>query len=283
MIESIREEPKKGPLHLVVYPPSTRTTKASRGHNQSTRIRKVGLGVFEFRTSMSGNGLSYFGDRCIILRKTREIAQSRSVSARSGLGNVYTLVTYRFANSDAKVRKKVQRLIRSSLCVRLRPGALLFPYLRARDGRRLITSAEKERLHLSGSLSRRLSSLDAEIHRWGRLEPRGEKDRVLIGKAVAKAISAELSSIHSKIVSLQSIIQSHDTMSRRLWDRHGELNKEYKHLKLRLKVLERIWHLDMNRPLMRIYNALLKARRELVNRETQLMIRGDRSVSIGPI
>jgi hypothetical protein len=283
MIDNIHGEPKKRPLHLIVFPSSTTTPKVATRHSHSVEIRKVGHGVFEYRTSKLGNESYTFGDQCIVLRKTRDIAQSRVASARTSLGNVYTLVTYRFAQPDAQVRKKVQRLIRRSLSIRFRPGALLFPYLRARDGRRLIKPEEKERLHTSRSLSNCLTSLGAEVHRWGRLEPRREKDRDSIQRAIGEAITADLSSIQSKVVALRLVIQNHNVPKKRLWDRLGELNNEYRLLKMRLAALERIWRLDVNRSMKRVYNALLKARRELANKETEFMIQRTRGVSVGPV
>ncbi|MHA2311412.1 MAG: hypothetical protein ACXADF_07935, partial [Candidatus Thorarchaeota archaeon] len=107
------------------------------------KIVRVGRGVFLFHGQTSTENSPLQDLPMIAFKKSREIPSVKERGEEAGSRRVYSIVSYRFMNPTASQKKRVERLVRRSSSIRLRPGVLLFPVLRSKERRKLLESDEK--------------------------------------------------------------------------------------------------------------------------------------------
>jgi hypothetical protein len=82
----------------------------------------------------------------VSFNKTREIPSMREKEKDRHPDRVYSLVSFGFANPTAQQKKRVERLVRKTNGIRLRPGVILFPLLRSKEQRRILGSQDERKL-----------------------------------------------------------------------------------------------------------------------------------------
>ena len=75
--------------------------------------------------------------------KTREIPTVRTKLEDPYTERAYSLVSFSYNNPTAQQKKYVERLLRKTTGIRLRPGVILFPLLRLKEQRRILGSEEE--------------------------------------------------------------------------------------------------------------------------------------------
>lgn len=229
-------------------------------------VRKVSKGVLVIQSNFQQLRQALSISPHIALKKTRKIPSIRDRSPDATSNRTYTLVTYRFENPSPQQKKKAQRLIRKSLSVRLRPGVLLFPYLRLKESKKQLE--EKRPLLDARNLCKELSDMGAEVNRWGRLKIISLLGMKLVNEAIDKTLEAELDSLTFKLKALREYAKQSDKSTVKLKGRYGELAGRYQALQSRMKMIQRTWHRGGERPLNGIYNLLLSTRKAIEANES---------------
>ncbi len=198
----------------------------------------------------------------ILFVKTREIPRLRNDYDNS----VFILLSYRIKNPTHQQKKKIERLARRSASIRLRPGVLLFPHLRAKDHRKFFDSGDKEMLMDSKKLSTVLEEMGANTTRYGHLKPHSELDGTRILAATQEMLSKDLSSLENRVHELREMV--HDTLisKKQLKIRFTSLHSRYRELKTKWIKFRIFWGIDATKDMKKIYNLLLITRRSIKDR-----------------
>ncbi|MHA2354989.1 MAG: hypothetical protein ACXADC_07435 [Candidatus Thorarchaeota archaeon] len=233
----------KGQSQLVIILGDAKIVKESAKKLRSLgKIVRVGRGVFLFHGETSTENSPLQDLPMIAFKKSREIPSVKERGEEAGSRRVYSIVSYRFMNPTASQKKRVERLVRRSSSIRLRPGVLLFPVLRSKERRKLLESDEKYVLIDSRKLSEELRGFGAEVFRWSRLKIDGHLFE--IQNAVARTLSHDFTSF--------------ETLAK---DLRNQAKKRYGKLKFKWSRANKIWSYDTTKLLTRGYNMLLSVRR----------------------
>jgi hypothetical protein len=189
----------------------------------------------------------------IAFKKSREIPSVKERGEEAGSRRVYSIVSYRFMNPTASQKKRVERLVRRSSSIRLRPGVLLFPVLRSKERRKLLESDEKYVLIDSRKLSEELRGFGAEVFIDGHLFE--------IQNAVARTLSHDFTSFETLAKDLRNQAKEPEAQFKTLRKRYTILSKRYGKLKFKWSRANKIWSYDTTKLLTRGYNMLLSVRR----------------------
>ena len=258
----------KGPFVLIIFPGLVADFREQfKTIIKMDGVGKVSKGVLVIQSNFQHLRQALSMTPHIALKRTREIPSVRDRSADATSNRTYTIVTYRFRNPSPQQKKKAQRLIRKSLCVRLRPGVLLFPYLRLKESKKQLE--EKRPLLDARSLCKELSDMGAEVHRWGRLKIMSLLSKKLVDEAIDKTLESELDCLISKLKALREYAKQSDDTTVKLKGRYGELAGRYQALKSRMKMIQQTWHRGGEWPLNGIYNLLLSTRKVIEANESR--------------
>lgn len=199
--------------------------------------------------------------------RTREIP---GIKARTGdifADRAFSIISYTFNNPTPGQKKKVERLIRKSICIRLRPSVLLFPVLRSKERRKLLEKENGETLLDSRSFANHLNAMGATSIRWSRIKLANPSDSIRISEAVERTLKKDLHSLETKVQDLRELSKNPEVKTSRLRKKFALLTRRYKKLKIKWLTTKPIWSFDTTKPLKRIYNMLLAMRRTLEDRE----------------
>jgi hypothetical protein len=250
----------KGHSHLVIILGDAKIVKESAKKLRSLgKMVRVGRGAFLIhgQTSIENSPLQNLPT--IVFKKAREIPSVNERGEEARRRRVYSVVSYRFMNPTAIQKKRVERLVRRSSSVRLRPGVLLFPVLRSKERRRLLESDEKHVLMDSRRLSEEIRGLGAEVFRWSRLKTDGHLSE--IQNAVARTLSHDFTSFETLAKDLRNQAKEPGAQFKTLKKRYGILSKRYGELKFKWSRASKIWSYDTTQLLTRGYNMMLSVRR----------------------
>jgi hypothetical protein len=196
----------------------------------------------------------------IVFRRSKVIPKMTTL--RSGLTHdtIFSLLVYKFNSPTEQQKKKAQRLIRRSPCIRLRPGVLLHPSLRARDKVKLYGKFEGSPFLDAQGLVSELEKLGATVWRFSRLKITSEGGISLVEQCFNRMLTEDLGSIKSKL-DLTMNNQALDEKKKR--QTLTQARSKYKALTMTLKVLYVVWKLDSRKELKQTYNMLLRVRNSL--------------------
>ncbi|MHA2380212.1 MAG: hypothetical protein ACXADS_13140 [Candidatus Thorarchaeota archaeon] len=235
------------------------TTKSLRTLGTATRVAS---GLFVIHNQMHKDQSLLRTLPAISFQKARAIPSINERGEEANHRRVYAVVSYHFKNPTALQKKRVERLVRKSISVRLRPGVLLFPVLKSKDRRRLLDSDEKNQLINSRRMSEELRSLGATVSRWSRLKLTDYHDS-RIHDAVARTLSRDMSSIELLAKELREHAKSTRSEMKTLKKRYSILSRRYRELKIKWSLANRIWDYDVTKSLTRTYNLVIATRRAI--------------------
>ncbi len=256
--------PTKAPIYLLVVPRLSGQIENCATENILSLEKWKTIGNVHL-VSKSLTNISGVIDEapCFLLKRTRSIPSLSKTRRNMDIQLRYALVTYRFQGPKSVIKKKVQRLIRRSIAVRIRPGVLLFPYLRAKDNGKLIQETGKKALLNSKEFVHEVSLLGAKAYRWTHLEFVRAKDQLLMQSIIERMLSLELQNLEKKIIDLRQSTERMDVSLKRLRERLSELKGMHQELNHRYTAIQKIWEFDSTRQLRRVYNLLLSVRRKI--------------------
>ncbi|MFX0107340.1 MAG: hypothetical protein ACFE7R_03585 [Candidatus Hodarchaeota archaeon] len=250
----------KGQSHLVVILGDAKVIKESAKKLRSLgKMIRVGRGAFLIHGQIPRSQSLLQDLPTIVFKKAREIPSVSERGKEASNRGVYSVVSYRFKNPTDTQKKRVERLVRRSSSIRLRPGVLLFPVLRLKERRRLQESGKKNVLIESRKLSEELRGLGAEVFRWSRLKITGNLSE--IHNAVARTISNDFTYFETLAKDLRNQAKRPGAQPKILKKRYAILSKRYGELKFKWSSASKIWSCDASKLLTRCYNMMLSVRR----------------------
>ncbi|MFW9912151.1 MAG: hypothetical protein ACFFEU_06755 [Candidatus Thorarchaeota archaeon] len=250
----------KGQSQLVVILGNAKIIRESARKLRSLgEAVRVGRGAFLIHSQTSTEKSPLQDLPTITFKKAREIPSVSEHGGEVGDRRVYSVVSYRFRNPTATQKKRVERLVRRSSSIRLRPSVLLFPVLRSKERRKLLESDEKHVLMDSRKLSEELRGLGAEAFRWSRLRIIDHPSE--LHNAVARTLSHDFTSFETLARDLRNQAKGIETQPKILKKRYAILSKRYDELKFKWSRASKIWSYDATKLLTRGYNMMLSVRR----------------------
>ena len=254
----------KGQSRLVVILGDSNTVKESAKILATIGdVVRVSRGLFLIRGLDSKNHSILQALPAISFQRSLEIPSVNERGEDVSSKRVYAVVSYRFKNPTALQKKRVERLVRKSISIRLRPGVLLFPVLRAKEKRRLLESDDKNGLMESRKVSEELRDLGAEVSRWSRL--RLIEHQVKVHDAVVRTLTQDLDTLETMSKDLRTQAKSPEAEIKTLRKRYSILSRRYRELKVKWNFSRKLWNYDASKPLIRGYNHVISTRRILEN------------------
>ena len=193
--------------------------------------------------------------------KTREIPNISKKTEDIYSELVYSIVAFRFKNPTAQQKKYVERLIKRTTGVRLRPGVVLFPILKSKQQRRIIGSEEERVLLTSSEFFRRLSKKGVNVYRWSRLRTTTIDSSAYIKDAIEHTLERDLVALEERIRRLRERCKEPNVEVVQLKKSYSVLSRRFRKLKGKWMVAKKIWYYDTKKPLKRTYNMLISTRR----------------------
>ncbi len=252
----------RGHSKLIVVLGDSQTFKDSaRKLGTLVNIIRVARGVFLIH-GQKGKDQSILEDLPMLsFQKAREIPSVSDRGKEANSRRVYAVVSYRFKSPTAIQKKRVERLVRRSVSIRLRPGVLLFPVLRSKDRRRLFESDETGKFLDSKKTSEELRSLGADVSRWSRL--RLVEDQSKVKDALAGTLLQDTTSFEELVKDLRARAKDPEAQYKTLRKRYSTLSRRYRKMKIKWSLASRIWSYDATKMLTRSYNMLIATRRTI--------------------
>ena len=193
--------------------------------------------------------------------KTREIPHISKKTEDIYSELVYSIVAFRFKNPTAQQKKYVERLIKRTTGVRLRPGVVIFPILKSKQQRKIIGPEEERVLLTSSEFFRKLGKKGVEVYRWSRLRTATAESSAHIREAIEHTLQRDLTTLEERIRKLRERCKEADVEVAQLKRSYSVLSRRFRKLKGKWMVAKKIWYYDTERPLKRTYNMLISTRR----------------------
>jgi hypothetical protein len=190
----------------------------------------------------------------------------RDKSKEAILERTFALVTYHLSNPSAQQKKKVQRLISRSISIRLRPGVLLFPYLRVKDHRKYFANENMMRLLNSKAFTTEILKINAEASRFTHLRVAGERSLSLVNSALERTFLRKCNKLSEKAVILREAVNNLDIPTLKLKQQYSSLFQQYKDSKMSYDAIQKLMILESEYPFKRIYDKLLRIRKLISER-----------------
>jgi hypothetical protein len=245
----------KGTSRLVVLLGSKEGIRGiSRRISLSGDFVRVGKGLFIANSVQAISVDAFQSLPMLSFIRTREIPRRKDWLEDPYANRTYSIVSYSFSNPTAGQKKRVERLIRRSAGIRLRPGVLLFPVLRAKERRRVIENQRGHPLFDSKEFNMQLKSMGATSVRWSRLRLASSSDSGYIRDAIERTMSRDLLSIETRLQEIRELCKNRQISTESLRKRSSAALRRYRKLKLKWTLAKDLWHIDAERQLKRIYN-----------------------------
>lgn len=259
-IQSLRLDQRS---RLIVLP---RKDSSLKDIPQMPELRKVGLGIFLVETRKR-RIIEFLEDiPHIRFRKAREIPKGDQRKKAPFQERIYSIAVFSFEKPTQQQKKRMQRIIQRTACVRLRPGVFLFPHLRTKEKARYFLSSEGVELLDSNGFAREAKSLGASIKRWSRLRLVNKQGEDLVHQAYKRMIHHEAHSIETKLKKIQIRLKDASTSSKKLREQYTLQSRKFRLLRFRYRILKALWDFDEDKELKRVYNFMLKVRRKIQDR-----------------
>jgi len=199
--------------------------------------------------------------------KTREIPSTRKTLGDGFSKRVFSVVAFSYQNPTAQQKKYVERLIKKSAGIRLRPGVILFPLLRAKEQRRVLGLEDKQVLIGSKDFNRL-------IHENGGITVRLSRLRIVnldgvnsLKSAIEETFSRDLIPLEEKIRSLREMTKDTTVPIAHLKKSYKPLSRRFRELKTKWLTARKLWFYDVEKSLKRTYNMLISTRRAITSEE----------------
>ena len=262
----------KGDSRLIVLLGSPEGIKnTSRKLAAYPGVEKLRRGLFIIHGYSENHANALDTQSVISFIRTREIPSLRKKVEDVSPNRVYTIVSFSFKNPTAQQKKRVERLIRKTTGVRLRPGVILFPLFRAKERRRILGSEDERVLIDSQEFSKLIREIGGNSVRWTRLKIKNSNGSNQVKQAVENTFDRDLRGLEDKIRSLRG--QSKDTSIpiRQLKKKYGLLSRSFRELKTKWLLAKKLWFYDAEKALRRTYNILINTRRMITSEESRRM------------
>ncbi|MFW9927510.1 MAG: hypothetical protein ACFFDM_12225 [Candidatus Thorarchaeota archaeon] len=201
--------------------------------------------------------------------KTKEIPTVREKMKDAYSNSVYSLVSFSFISPTAQQKKRVERLVRKTTGIRLRPGVILFPLLRSKERRRIVGTEDEKLLIDSSEFSKILSSIGSNTFRWSRLKIDNLDGSKHISDAVEQTLNRDLASIQVRIHKLRKQLNGSNVTIGQLKKNYSVLSRSFREIKTKWMIARTIWFFDAEKALKRTYNMLISTRRAISSLETK--------------
>ncbi|MFW9792780.1 MAG: hypothetical protein ACFFEE_00640 [Candidatus Thorarchaeota archaeon] len=232
-------------------------------------VVKIRRGIFIVQGFSDVHKLILESQRVISFVKTREIPSLRGKSEEGYSNRVYTVVAFSFRNATAQQKKYVERLMRKTTAMRLRPGVALFPILKSKDRRRILIVDDKRLLVESAEFNRLIRENGGSSLRWSRLRTVNLNGDPLIKKAIEQTLSRDLGTLEERIRSLRKRCENPTIAVSQLKKKYTVLSRSFRELKNKWLLSKKLWNYDAEKNLKRTYNMLLSTRRKISSEETR--------------
>jgi hypothetical protein len=261
----------KGNSRLVVLLGSPEGTKRpSKKFSTFTGVKKIRKGLFIVREYSEQHAKILDDQPMISFTKTKEIPVSRKKVADVYSKRAYTVVSFSFKNPTAQQKKRVERLIRKTTGVRLRPGVILFPLFRSKERRRIIGSDDDDRVLIdSKEFNKQIRELGGNSIRWSRLKIKNPSGGSHVQEAVEHTLVRDLSALEEKIRKLRVRSKDDTIPIRQLKKNYTMLSHNFRELKTKWMLAKKLWFYDAKKELKRTYNMLISTRRIITLEEAR--------------
>ena len=252
---NLERQDLKGTSQLIVLLGSKEgikgVSKRLRQYNDFVRVGK-GLLIAGSNTGLYTDILQSIPRLSFI--RTREIPRRKDRFDDPHAYRAYSIVTYNFSSPTAKQKKRVERLIRRSAAIRLRPGVLLFPVLRSKERRKVLDEQKEHSLLDSKEFNHQLELMGASSMRWSRLKLVDPLDAAQIKEAIERTITRDLLSIESRLQDLRELSKNPQVPTDSLRRKSAAALRRYRILKFKWTLAKILWYYDAEKALKRVYN-----------------------------
>ena len=258
----------KSDSRLVVLLGSPEGIKApSKRLSKYAGVQKVRRGLFIISGYSSIHTTEIQTLERILFIKSREIPSVRIKTDDIYFTRAFSIVAFSLKNPTAKQKKRIERLVKKSVGIRLRPGVILFPLLRSKEQKRISGSDDKKSLLDSIRFKQLMFEMGANTFRWSRLRLVNPEDSSLILNSIEQNLIKDLQAIEMKIRVLRDLIQNPDISIKQLKRRYTVLSGRFKETKAKWMLARNLWSFDAVKQLKRTYNLLIGTRRAIIERE----------------
>lgn len=260
----------KGNSRLVVLLGSPEGTRSpSKKLSTFTGVKKIRKGLFIVREYSEQHAEILDNQPMISFIKTKEIPVSRKKVADVYSKRAYTVVSFSFKNPTAQQKKRVERLIRKTTGVRLRPGVILFPLFRSKERRRIIGSDDDRVLIDSKEFNKLIRELGGNSIRWPRLKIKNPSGGSHVQEAVEHTFVRDLNALEEKIRKLRERSKDTTIPMKQLKKNYTMLSRNFRELKTKWMLAKKLWFYDAMKALKRTYNMLINTRRIITLEEAR--------------
>ncbi|MFW9908372.1 MAG: hypothetical protein ACFFEF_07335 [Candidatus Thorarchaeota archaeon] len=258
----------KGTSKLVILLGTKEGTKGiSKKLRQYDDLVRVGKGLFITGSNDGAYTELLRSLPTLSFIRTREIPGIKARLDDPHADRTYSIVSYSFNNPTPGQKKRVERLLRRSMGIRIRPGVLLFPVLRARERRKVLDYEKGHSLLDSKEFNNQLKTIGAFSMRWSRLRLAESKDSIQIREAIERTLNRDLLSIESKLQQIREMSKNPLTPSDILRKQSLVVLRRYRKLKFKWVLAKTLWYYNAEKPLKRIYNLGLNTKYMIDNRD----------------
>jgi hypothetical protein len=245
----------KGASRLVVLFGSGEGIKnVSKKISQYSDFVRVGKGLIIVSSNQTVSADVFQSLPILSFIRTRDIPGIKDGMEDPHVNRAYSIVSYSFNNPTARQKKRVERLIRRSTGIRLRPGVLLFPVLRAKERRRVIERQKGHPLLDSKEFNTQLKSMGAISMRWSRLRLVAPSDSSQIRDAIERTMSRDLLSLEARLQEIRELSKNPLISTKSLRRRSSAVLRRYRKLKLKWTLAKILWYVNAEKQLKRVYN-----------------------------
>jgi hypothetical protein len=199
--------------------------------------------------------------------KTREIPSSKQRSDEPSINRVFSIVAFSLKNPTARQKKRVERLVRGSVGIRLRPGVLLFPLFRSKERKRLMKGTDENSLLDSIKFKQKLAEIGFNTYRWSRLRMVNQNESSIVTEFLEANLNRDLSAIEAKITKLRELNKNSEVPLKQIKRNYTRVSGRFKETKLKWMQAKKLWFFDAEKKLKRTYNLLIRIRRAITERD----------------
>lgn len=268
-INPVISELKSDSRLIVLLSSPERTKVVSKklsSHQDVTRIRRALFIVHKYSETHEALLQS---QSIVSFIKTREIPTVRERTKIAYSDYVYSLVSFSFTNPTAQQKKYVERLIRKTTGIRLRPGVILFPLFRSKERRRIIGSEDEGVLIDSTEFTKLVRKNGGNALRWSRIRIINLDGVNYTREAIQRALDRDLMALEERIRTLRERLKDPTITIGQLKKNYTLLSRSFRELKTKWMLAKKLWLHDAEKALKRIYNMLINTRRAIISAETE--------------
>ena len=264
-------EPKlKSDSRLVILLGSPEGIKgASKKLTSLNGVKKVRKGLFIIQGYSESHEAIIQSQSFVSFIKTREIPSTRKRLEDEYSNRVFSVVAFSYNNPTAQQKKRVERLIKKSTGIRLRPGIILFPLLKAKEQRRVLGPEDERVLIDSKDFSRLIRENGGTTIRLSRLRIVNLDGVNNLKYAIEQTLTRDLIPLEEKIRSLRETIRDTTVPIAHLKKSYTPLSHRFRELKTKWMTARKLWFYDAGKALKRTYNMLITTRRAIVSEEVR--------------